>query len=199
MSGTHYRITPISVGTLTNDHAQLVWGQQFGTKVQIQVLMFYGEGGGRRIMVDTGCSDPEAASKYHYPFVRTPEQEPLRAIEAAGVDPGEVDTVVATHLHWDHCGNNALFPNARFLVQRKELQFAAAPLPIFANAYEAPTTGMTPAYSGTEPSTPPVAVYCWTFGTAVASASRAAVAPAPAKVMVAAGATGRAARPVRTR
>ncbi len=150
MSGTHYRITPISVGTLTNDHAQLVWGQQFGTKVQIQVLMFYVEGGGRRIMVDTGCSDPEAASKYHYPFVRTPEQEPLRAIKAAGIDPGEVDTVVATHLHWDHCGNNALFPNARFLVQRKELQFAAAPLPIFANAYEAPTTGMTPGYSGTK-------------------------------------------------
>jgi glyoxylase-like metal-dependent hydrolase (beta-lactamase superfamily II) len=58
--------------------------------------------------------------------------------------------VVATHLHWDHCYNNELFPQAAFLVQRTELQFAAAPYPIFANAYEAPTTGMTPAYSKTK-------------------------------------------------
>jgi N-acyl homoserine lactone hydrolase len=150
MCATHYTITPLSVGMLTNDHAQLVWGQQFGTKVQIPVLMFLVQGGGRHFLVDTGCSEPESAAKYHYPFVRKPEEDPKRALEAAGVAPEEIDTVVATHLHWDHCYNHELFTNARFFIQRSELQFAAAPYPIFANAYEAPTTGMTPPYSGTK-------------------------------------------------
>ena len=150
MAGTHYTITPVSVGTLTIDHAQMVWGQGFGTKIKVPVLMFYVQGGGRRILVDTGCCDPDWASKHHYPFVRTPEQDPKRALEAVGVSPAEIDIVVATHLHWDHCFNHELFTKARFLIQRTELQFAAAPYPIFANAYEAPTTGMTPPYSRTK-------------------------------------------------
>jgi len=150
MSAAKYTIAPVCVGILTIDHASLVWGQQYGTKVQVPVMMFYVQGGGRRILVDTGCSDPESAARYHYPFVRQPEEDPTRALAAVGVHPSEIDTVVATHLHWDHCYNHELFPQARFLVQRTELQFAAAPYPIFANAYEAPTTGMTPAYSRTK-------------------------------------------------
>jgi N-acyl homoserine lactone hydrolase len=150
MAGTHYTITPISVGTITIDHSQLVWGQGFGKRVEVPVMMFYVEGGGHRIMVDTGCSDPESAAKYHYPFVRKPEEDPRRAIESIGVSPEEIDIVVATHLHWDHCYNQEMFTNAKFYVQRTELQFAAAPFPIFANAYEAPTAGMVPPYSKTK-------------------------------------------------
>jgi N-acyl homoserine lactone hydrolase len=150
MADTLYKITPVSVGTLTVNKAQQVWGQGFGTKLDIPVLMFLVEGGGKSIMVDTGCSNPQSAAKYHYPLVQKPEQQPLRALKAIGVDPGEIDIVIATHLHWDHCYNHELFTNARFFIQRTELQFAAAPYPIFANAYEAPTTGMTPAYSKTK-------------------------------------------------
>jgi len=150
MPGTHYTITPLSVGTLTIDHSQLVWGQGFGKRVEVPVLMFYVEGGGYRIMVDTGCSDPESAAKYHYPFARKPEEDPTRALQSIGVSPEEIDMVVATHLHWDHCYNQELFTNAKFYVQRTELQFAAAPFPIFANAYEAPTAGMVPPYSKTK-------------------------------------------------
>ena len=127
-----------------------MWGQGFGTKYQIPVLMFYVEGGGKRILVDTGCSAPESAAKYHYPFIRKPEEDPTRALEAIGVNPAEIDIVVATHLHWDHCYNHELFTNARFFIQRIELQYAAAPYPIFANAYEAPTAGMIPPYSKTK-------------------------------------------------
>jgi N-acyl homoserine lactone hydrolase len=150
MGSTNYTITPASVGTLTIDRSQLMWGQGFGTKIQIPVLMFYVEGGDKRILVDTGCSAPESAAKYHYPFIRKPEEDPTRALEAIGVNPSEIDIVVATHLHWDHCYNHELFTNARFFIQRTELQFAAAPYPIFANAYEAPTTGMIPPYSKTK-------------------------------------------------
>ena len=150
MGGTHYTITPVKVGTLNIDKPQFVWGQGWGTEIKCPVLMFYVEGGGKRIMVDTGCADPEWGTKYHKSLVRRPEEEPARALAANGVNPAEIDIVVATHLHWDHCYNHELFTNARFLVQRRDLQYAAAPPPIFANVYEAPIAGMTPAYSKTK-------------------------------------------------
>jgi N-acyl homoserine lactone hydrolase len=148
--GTHYTITPVTVGTLTIDRSQMLWGQGYGTKIQAPVLMFYVEGGGQRVLFDTGCSAPESAAKYHYPFVRKPEEDPTRALEAVGVHPSEIDVVVASHLHWDHCYNQELFTKARFFIQRIELQFAAAPFPIYANAYEAPTAGMVPPYNKTK-------------------------------------------------
>jgi N-acyl homoserine lactone hydrolase len=52
-----------------------------------------------------------------------------------GVDPVEVTDVIATHLHYDHCGGLALLPQATVHVQQAELDFATDP-PIYqASAY----------------------------------------------------------------
>jgi glyoxylase-like metal-dependent hydrolase (beta-lactamase superfamily II) len=58
-------------------------------------------------------------------------QQLLDALDAADVDPTEVTTVVSTHLHHDHVGNNDLFGNARFLARREE-----APGPEYASVQE---------------------------------------------------------------
>jgi len=42
-----------------------------------------------------------------------------------GVKPEDVSLVTISHLHWDHAGGTSEFPNARFVVQRRELEFAA--------------------------------------------------------------------------
>jgi glyoxylase-like metal-dependent hydrolase (beta-lactamase superfamily II) len=43
----------------------------------------------------------------------------------AGINPGEVTKVLLSHLHKDHSGGlNANFPNAKYYVQKKELEFA---------------------------------------------------------------------------
>jgi glyoxylase-like metal-dependent hydrolase (beta-lactamase superfamily II) len=42
-----------------------------------------------------------------------------------GVKPEDVSLVTISHLHWDHAGATSEFPNARFVVQRRELEFAA--------------------------------------------------------------------------
>jgi glyoxylase-like metal-dependent hydrolase (beta-lactamase superfamily II) len=44
------------------------------------------------------------------------------------VKTSDVNTLILTHLHYDHCGNCAALPNARILVQRTELMAAAAPM-----------------------------------------------------------------------
>jgi N-acyl homoserine lactone hydrolase len=44
----------------------------------------------------------------------------------AGIDmnPADIDLVINTHLHFDHCGQNSVFPHAPFYVQRTEYERA---------------------------------------------------------------------------
>lgn len=36
------------------------------------------------------------------------------------IGPEDIDTVVNTHAHWDHCGNNGLFRNAEIIIHENE-------------------------------------------------------------------------------
>ncbi len=48
------------------------------------------------------------------------EEEPLcRALAELGVKPEEIDCIVNTHSHPDHCGNNHLFSHAKVLAAKE--------------------------------------------------------------------------------
>ena len=44
-------------------------------------------------------------------------------LASVGVDPAVVTDVVISHMHYDHAGNNDLFPNATFHLQDREMAF----------------------------------------------------------------------------
>jgi len=46
------------------------------------------------------------------------------ALDEHDLTPGDVGLVINTHLHFDHCGQNAVFKHAAFYVQRAELDRA---------------------------------------------------------------------------
>lgn len=75
--------------------------------------------GKRSILVDTGFTR-EMAARRGRRYLRCPS-ETLRAL---GVAAEDVTDVIVTHLHYDHAGNFALFPNATLHVQDLEVQFA---------------------------------------------------------------------------
>ena len=50
-----------------------------------------------------------------------------RLLESIGFSTNDVDYVINTHLHYDHCGNNDMFPKATFLVNETELAHALSP------------------------------------------------------------------------
>lgn len=51
------------------------------------------------------------------------EISPPDALALAGVDAARIETIVLTHLHFDHIGAVAQFPAAEFVVQRREWEF----------------------------------------------------------------------------
>src|SRR3954453_17292220 len=71
-------------------------------------------GAGRTFILDTGFD--AAMGKKRQREVSRPIDQGLKAI---GVDPGAVQDVVISHMHYDHAGNYAMFPNARYHLQDK--------------------------------------------------------------------------------
>ena len=91
------------------------------------------------ILVDTGVGNKEDA-KMREIFCLENEGNPTRledGIRAAGFAPEDIDIVLMTHLHFDHCGGGTVrredgeivpaFPQARYVVQRGELDDAIHP------------------------------------------------------------------------
>ncbi len=78
--------------------------------------------GPRTIVVDTGY-DTEEAERRGRPILL----DPADALAAFGVEADAVDTVIITHLHYDHAGALHRFPNAVFHLQAAEMAFATGP------------------------------------------------------------------------
>jgi len=107
--------------------------------------------GPQKLLVDTSFLSVERIWEIRRrKIVRGPGQELVAALAAAGTKPEEIGVVIHTHLHYDHAGNNRLFPEARFLGQREELRYALAPTSFDASAYFAPSLGVTPDFLGTK-------------------------------------------------
>jgi len=89
---------------------------------------------GKRILVETGAGDKmDAKFRGIYgldgPFL-------VDGLRAYDVRPEDIDIVVNTHLHFDHCGGNTriengpavpAFPNARYVVHKGEFDHAMNP------------------------------------------------------------------------
>ncbi len=78
--------------------------------------------GARTIVVDTGYDMAEAARRD-----RPIQRDPVEALAALGVAAETVDTVIITHLHYDHAGGLDRYPAATFHVQAAEMAYATGP------------------------------------------------------------------------
>ncbi|MGI4943496.1 MAG: MBL fold metallo-hydrolase [Janthinobacterium lividum] len=86
-------------------------------KVRIGVNMFAIRGAGRTVLVDAGCGTTMGPTCGHLPA----------SLRAAGIEPGDIDTILLTHIHPDHSNGLtdddgvAVFPRAEVVVHATEL------------------------------------------------------------------------------
>lgn len=76
----------------------------------------------RTIVVDTGFDQEEATRRG-----RRVLRHPVEALGLIGVNAQRVTDVIVTHLHYDHAGTLASFPEARFHLQAAEMAYATGP------------------------------------------------------------------------
>ena len=89
---------------------------------------------GKLILIETGVGNKEGHRRQASPIE---DGDLLSALAALNIQPEDIDIVINSHLHADHCGWNTragegdkvlpTFPNARYLIQRGEWKAAISP------------------------------------------------------------------------
>jgi N-acyl homoserine lactone hydrolase len=75
---------------------------------------------GGAALVDTGCGGPDKVLNDW----RVVNRSVADALAELDMIPADIGLVINTHLHFDHCGQNAVFAHAPCYVQRAELDRA---------------------------------------------------------------------------
>lgn len=115
-----------------------LWGKKIAPDAENRIGMTMNvllvRGAGLNVLVDTGAGDKDDA-KFRSFYALGPSTLEA-ALGARGLSPGDIHVVFNTHLHFDHAGGNTrldesgralpVFPNARYLVQRREFEDARA-------------------------------------------------------------------------
>jgi glyoxylase-like metal-dependent hydrolase (beta-lactamase superfamily II) len=139
-----FEFTILSDGHYFNDGGamfgvipKVLWERKIKADAQNRIEMGLNSllirGGKETVLVETGIGPklPEKSQRIYENEARL-----LRSFDEAGVAPEDVDVVINTHLHFDHCGWNthyqggravATFPRARYYVQRGEWEHAQHP------------------------------------------------------------------------
>jgi glyoxylase-like metal-dependent hydrolase (beta-lactamase superfamily II) len=73
----------------------------------------------RTILVDTGFDEAMAQKRR-----RTITHPVVDGLHALGIAAASIEDIILTHLHYDHCGNDDAFPQARYHVQDTEVAYA---------------------------------------------------------------------------
>ena len=87
---------------------------------------------GGAALVDTGVGGPQSWLNDW----RVVNRSVADALDELDMTPGDIGFVVNTHLHFDHCGQNAVFKHAAFYVQRAELDRARRESPQLADWFD---------------------------------------------------------------
>ncbi|MEO5356746.1 MAG: N-acyl homoserine lactonase family protein [Nitrospirae bacterium YQR-1] len=124
-----YKIHPIVMGSKLFDKTMMTYQYGYGRMFTIPIYGWLIAGEGVKILVDTGEIAPD----------KTPAREKLlgakvyafeEALARWNLSPSDINIILHTHLHNDHCENDDKCVNADIYVHEKELQTIHQPHPL---------------------------------------------------------------------
>lgn len=138
----------LRLGECQLDKKWIAPGVADGTELHLPIMSYLIElEDGQLMLVDTGMNRshinsvpgskaaPSASARVKDLVVRMQPEDYLPArLAEIGYLPKQINHVINTHLHFDHAGNNELFRDAIFYVQRDHYENAKGN-PIFPNEY----------------------------------------------------------------
>ncbi len=141
MTRKKWTIAPLVLATAIRNISQVLLMSPPGGSVDGVVLAWLLRSGDEAVLVDTGFGSMEEED-LKGDFKRIPEHTLEAQLKRFDLAPEDIRLVVNTHLHLDHCAGNCLVPNARFVVQKSELEYARHPLAAHIQAYDVDLASM---------------------------------------------------------
>ncbi len=132
-----YRIRPLTLSRALAEKGIMTYLANYGEKIWRPYIFWVIEGARENILVDSAIHAEDYRS-YHPGFRNFPIEHLLsfeEALSRASMRPDDIDIIIQTHLHFDHCFNTSKCKRARIFVQEEELRFAENPHPIFSVMY----------------------------------------------------------------
>lgn len=141
-----FEIDPLSDGTFALDGGQMfgvvpkaLWEKRIPAdarnRIRLSLNCLLVRTGRQNVLIETGLGDKFDA-KYQDIYGVQHTTTLLASLQKCGLRPQDIDIVINTHLHFDHCGWNTRrqdgrtvpsFPRARYYIQRGEWEHALHP------------------------------------------------------------------------
>lgn len=143
MKNNLWNVMTFKCGTCDRDSANFTGALHAGVKYELQFWCTALWNDEHKILIDTGLKKEHRIPTYtNVPNNVTDEQVIVNQIKnKLGWETDDVDIIINTHLHYDHCGYNDQFKNAKFYVQSLEWKDANNPHPSYAVVYYPETFG----------------------------------------------------------
>jgi glyoxylase-like metal-dependent hydrolase (beta-lactamase superfamily II) len=124
-------------GFLGFERSGLFFGERSAERVSLPVACYLVRTPDAVILFDTGVSPRAVPGLLRSDaMARFSDADLLvHRLDGLGLVPGDVDLVVLSHLHFDHAGGAALFPEAELIVQKDEYATALFPPPVLSGFY----------------------------------------------------------------
>ena len=131
-----YTVKPVTLLTTTADKSCFTYMAFPGVPMTLDVAIFFIEGTPNksgRVLIDT-ATYAESMNQY-WPGDAQDILSFEDALKEEGMTVDDVDVIIHTHLHHDHCVNTSKCKNAKVYVQEEEWAFAKAPHPLQSQYY----------------------------------------------------------------
>jgi glyoxylase-like metal-dependent hydrolase (beta-lactamase superfamily II) len=130
MTRKQWQVKALRGGGIILDRSAMTHFKGKGQTIDVPIWFLAATDGKHKIIIDTGIYEIDWVKNGPEPGChQNPDEKTDNSVKKnMGWDASEVDYVINTHLHYDHCGGNQYFTKATHIVQKVEWESAWNPI-----------------------------------------------------------------------